>query len=655
MGYLEPILAAVILPFASAVVSHLIAKWRRGGATLAKLICILAAYITLFIISCLIIFCQQPMQKNLFTILTPTGILTIGFYIDYLALVLAFISSMLTLLALVYNISYLSPYNRAYNIGWAFNRSYSFILLFNCAVLGTLFSSNLLQLIIFWEMMSVFSYVLISFRNEDKSSLWAAIKFFVMTHGGSLTLLIAAVIINSHIGNLEIHQIGRFINSNDPIINIIFPLLLFAALPKAALFPLHTWLPDATVAPTPNIIVFHECGVLAGVYIIIRFFLDVFRKHLISSYVLSLPILGNVNLWCHILSIIGAVTLLIGAINGLTETNMKRILAYGTISEVGCIIMATGLTTSYGMSAGLYLLISHAFCFSLLFFCIGAVTYSTGRYDINDVTGLYHFMPKTAVCCVIGALTMSTAPFLSEFVGKFLFFHATINAQATFYTAIAFLGCVLNAAMAMRLLNPLFMQRNRELNFKFEIKDPSAAMLTPMIFLSTILIIFGVVPSIPLNFLVAPAVRDIGLTLDLPHGWIIQTSIGFWDPSVLGVTMVCLSSVLLVLVLRSAKAAAAYRGSPSEETFKPFLCGEDLKMLDNPGGSHFYHALTYVLKIDAANRSLNIDKFYNLLSNSLYDLCQRILRWDIQQSYFGAVASFMAGAVLVILFALLGG
>jgi len=654
----EVAVLAIFMPVTIAVLSHLVAKSPKGGAKLAKAICILASYITLLLVSSLIFAVQYgPIRMQLLTISLPTGIVNVGLYVDYLALVPAFLSSLFTALALTYNVYYLSPYNRAYKVGWEFNRSYSFILLFNGAMLGTLFSSSLLSLIIFWELISVCSYVLISFWNEDQFCLWAAIKCFIMTHVGSMALLLATITIYSITGTLELSEIGQRIPLSDPAISVIFPLLLVAVLPKTVLFPLHTWLPDGTVAPTSATVLFHVCGFQSGIYIIIRFFSDVFRAHVFSAPTMPSTLLfGNVTVWSFIVSLIGAITLIIGAFNGLIENDFKRIVAYSTISQLGYIVMAAGLTTPLGVTASLFHMISHALYCGLLFLCAGAVIYATGKHDINEMGGLYRHMPITAICCLIGILSLSTVPFFSDFASKYLIFNATITAEATLFTIIAFLGCALNAAIAIRLMHSVFMQKAAKSSLNFPIKDPPISMLAPMILVSVALIVFGVAPVVPLGSLVIPAVEQIGFSVNIvTQLGLIETPLGFWNPMAVTISMLTLSTVFACMTLYSRKVAAVYRKSASEEMLKPFLCGEDLNLLDGPHGYHFYHALTNVLRVDRACHASNVDRAYNALSTKFFNFCRKLLCLDIQQNYFAAVLSFIVGAVVIVLVAVLGG
>jgi len=654
----DAIILVTFMPFTVALLSHLIAKLPKGGAKIAKAACIFAAYLSFFLVSTLIpAVHNEPLKTNLFSISLPIGSVNMGLYVDSLSLIPAFLSSLFTALALTYNVYYLSPYNRAYEIGWGFNRSYSFILLFNVAMLGTLFSDNLLSLLIFWELISICSYVLISFRNEDRFSLWAAFKCFIMTHIGSLALLMATIIIYFSAGTLKISELGQTIPLEDPMISIIFPLILIAALPKTVLFPLHTWLPDGTVAPTSTILVFHEGGTLAGVYMFLRFFLDVFRAHMASATLMPLPsIFGNVSVWGFIISLIGAATIIIGALNGLVENDIKRIVAYGSISGLSYTAMAVGLITPLGSIASLFLMVSHALCFGLLFLCVGAMIYATGKHNINEMGGLYQSMPITAFCCLIGIFAWSTVPLLSEFAGKYLLFHAAINAQATLFTAIAFLGCVLNVAVATRLLHSVFMQMMEKPHLKFSIRDPPIFMLAPMILVSVALIVFGVAPMVPLNLLVIPAVEQIGLSIDIiSQVELIKTPLGFWNPPAIAIAIFMLLTIFIITILYSRRVAAVYRRQRSEETFNPFLCGEDLGLLNGPSGYHFYYTLTNILGVEKVCHASNADRAYYKLSEKFYLLCVKISRLDIRQQYFPAVFLFVMGAAILILIAFLAG
>jgi hypothetical protein len=198
------------------------------------------------------------------------------------------------------------------------------------------------------------------------------------------------------------------------------------------------------------------------------------------------------------------------------------------------------------------------------------------------------------------------------------------------------------------------MQKAAKSSLNFPIKDPPISMLAPMILVSVALIVFGVAPVVPLGSLVIPAVEQIGFPVSIvTQLGLIETPLGFWNPMALTIPMLTLSAVFAGMTLYSRKVAAVYRKSASEETLKPFLCGEDLNLLDGPYGYHFYHALTNVLRVDRACHASNVDRAYDALSTRFFSFCSKLRRLDIQQSYFAAVLSFIAGAVVVVLVAIL--
>ncbi|MBS7641632.1 MAG: proton-conducting transporter membrane subunit [Candidatus Bathyarchaeia archaeon] len=651
---------AMLIPSTVALLSYIIARLLKTGVSIAKAVCILASYLSLLLISTLIpVVRYDIIRVSLIPIHLPIGVINIGLYIDCLSLIPALISSLFTALALTYNIHYLSPYNRAYKVGWEFNRSYPFILIFNSAMLAMLFSDNLLTLLIFWELISLCSYILISFWSESDLSISAAMKALIMTHIGGLTLLVASIIIHSVTGTLEIQVVGQRIAVNDPITHIILLLLIITALPKMVLFPLHTWLPDATIAPTSTILVFHEGGSLAGIYIIIRFFSNILHTHT-SSTITSLihPIFGSINLWGFITSLIGSLTLVIGVLNALIESDLKRIVAYTTISGLGYIAIAVGLATPLGIVAALFLMISHAFTSGLLFLCAGAVVYATGRYNINDIEGLYQLMPITTLYCLIGVLSMSTIPLFSDFAGKYLVFNAIIEAKASFFIIIAFLGCILNAAAAVRMFYSVFIRRTAKPPLRLTIRNPTILMILPMTILSTAIMVFGIAPAALLDLLVIPAVKqllgDLSINMTLQQG-VIETTLGFWNPTTTSISIAILLALSISIILYSRKAALAHRAAISEEAVKPFICGEDSGILDNPQAHHFYHVLAEVLRTGSLRSILDIDRAYYSLSTIFFKLTERMRCFDIRQNYFYAILSFTLGALIITVLAVLVG
>ncbi len=651
--------ATILLPILTAVIAHLIAKVPKFGHKLAKAVCISTSYFTLLLIFALINIVGNTGPISRFALAIPLGTISISLYIDYLALIPALLSSLFCALALTYNVDYLSPWNRAYKVSLEFNRSYSFILLFLGAMNGALFSNNLLVLVIFWELISICSYVLITFWKEDPFCLGAGMKCLVMTHIGGITLLLSSVMLYFMVGTLEISEIGQIFSVEEPLFSVIMLFLLIAALPKAVQFPLHTWLPDGTVAPTSATVLFHVCGLQTGIYLIVRFFFHIFHDYVVSVSVFRSPsFFGNVTIWSFIVTFIGAVTIIIAALNGLIESDFKRIVAYCTISQLGYIMMAIGLMTPFGVAAGLSLMLSHTSSFALLFFCAGAVIHQTGRHNINEMGGLYRHMPITATCCTIGVLALSMIPLFGIFASKYLVYHSILNLGSVFFIIIAFLGSVLNIALLMRLLHSVFMGERKHKSIP-PVHDPPFSMTMPMIVLSGILIVLGIFPQLSINLLMAPWIKQLGYPLPIIETLAaVITPLGFWEPLTVGISVLGVSLLLFFVInyfSRMMIAREEIKAERAKEAFEPFLCGEDVTSLDFKGAFHLYYVLSKITRIDSVCRLSDVDRPYKAISKKFFNMCRKVLRLDVQQNYFAAVLSFIAGAVVVVLVAVLWG
>ncbi len=644
----------VIVPVVVAILSHFVARLPVFGPLFAKGICIAASFFTLYSMTSLIMASpSDPIRVQLLEMPTTTGTTPILLYVDYLALLPAFLTSLLGTLAILYNIYYMSPFNKAYNVGWEFNRSYSFILLFIGAMIGTVFSGDLLSLLIFLELISICSYALISFWQKEESSLNAAMKCIVLTHIGSLALLVATIIIFSIGGTLTISDIGQRIPIWHPLLPLVFALLLVAALPKSVQFPLHTWLPDGTIAPTSATVLFHVCGFQSGIYMIARFFNHCFHSNLVYVEEFAFPtFFGFVGGLSFMISLIGATTMIVGVLNGLLESDFKRIIAYSTISGLGFVVIGIGLATPLTVAAGLFLMFAHALCYGLMFLIAGAVLYSTGKHNINDLGGLYRSMPITTVFCTIGCLALAAFPLFADFLGKYLLFQGALESGSVFFLIVSFLGCILNAAVAARILHSVFMGR-LVLDKDSSPRDPRPLMLLPMLLLSSALIIFGILPSIPLNFLVLPAVRQLGYQIRLVEdiNYLI-TSTGFYDPITIALPILGFFFAI-ALISSLVRIHSAKKGSVFEEALQPFLSGEDIVFQKSVHAFHLYPALRQVLKIDDVCHLLNVDRVYYCLSESFSALCSSLLRYDIRQQYLYSVLLFVCGAFVVVLVALL--
>ncbi|MEM2128423.1 MAG: proton-conducting transporter membrane subunit [Halobacteria archaeon] len=655
-------IAAILLPMAVATIAHLAALVPRYGNSAAKALCVLASYATLLLMLALayVIMETGPVAGSVWTIFLPVGKVAFSVYVDGIALIPTILSALFASLAQTFSVKYLSPENRYRYVSSTFNRAYSLMLIFLGSMIGACFLGNMIMILIFWEIASLCSYALVAFWQEDPVCRAAALKTLVITHIGTLGLLMGAITIYPVVETWEIHQWSQRLYIT-PTVPVAMLLLFIGILPKAVQFPLHTWFPDATAAPTPLIAYVDVVGFLMGLYAFPRFFSQIFSTYINASMLLPLQLselFGNISVWNFIISLNGAITLIIAPFFGLLERDGKRLIAYCLISALGSTVMAFGFGTSLGIIAGLLALFPHVFYCGLLFFASGAAIYRVGSTSVDDMGGLHNYMPITAICGVIGVLSLASFPFLGYFNALWLIIHAAIEIKAPIFVVLAIFGSILKTAAILRMLHAIFLGKIRE--YKREIREAPILMLFPMILLSICLFIFGVFPQPLLNSIVLPAVYHLGISVNsLTSLGDITTSSGFWNPILAATSTISYIGILTGAVYASYTSSRSFtirKGQMNKgEAFKPFLCGEDIDLLEHVSSYHLYYALTKVLRIDHICKFLNVDRIYYSLSRNFYKLCANLLPLDIKQQYFPALLSFLIGAIVIIFIVIIMG
>jgi NADH-quinone oxidoreductase subunit L len=308
----------------------------------------------------------------------------IGITLDGLTAIMLIVVTSVSLLVQLYSQEYMrgDP---------GYNRYYAFMSLFTASMLGLVLASNIIQLFVFWELVGLCSYLLIGFWFYKDSARRAATKAFLVTRLGDLGFLIAILIIWTDTGALGIGEIedlavGGAIGST---VLTWFALGLFAgAAGKSAQFPLHVWLPDAMEGPTPVSALIHAATmVAAGVYLVARFF----------------PVFAESEEALTTVAVIGSITAIISSLLGIVATDIKRVMAYSTISQLGYMMMALGVA---GIVAAMFHLFTHAFFKALLFLGAGSVNHATGTFDMRKMGGLYAYMPVTFWTVFIGSMSL---------------------------------------------------------------------------------------------------------------------------------------------------------------------------------------------------------------------------------------------------------
>jgi multicomponent K+:H+ antiporter subunit A len=342
-------------------------------------------------------------------------------YYDHLSAVFALLVTGIGVLVLIY-----SGYYFAGDRGsWRF---FSYLLLFMFAMLGLVLAGNLISLFIFWEITSVVSFLLVAYKTKSEQARKGAFKALLITAGGGVALLLGVLMITFVTGTAEI---GELLSSGDmlrtsSLYPAILALIALASFTKSAQTPFHIWLPGAMSAPTPASAYLHSATMVkAGIYLLARLN----------------PVLGQTEAWFWIFSGIGLITMLTGAYLGLKQNDLKALLAYSTISQLGVMVLLIGQDTSIAFKALVISVIAHALYKSALFLVAGIVDHETGTRDLRRLGGLKSWMPYTTSIAILAALSMAGLPPLFGFLAK-----ETLLATAVHPTLPAIIALIFPAA-----------------------------------------------------------------------------------------------------------------------------------------------------------------------------------------------------------------
>ena len=449
-----------------------------------------------------------------------------------------------------------------------FTEYYGAILLTIGGSAGVLLSDNLLLLLIFWEIVTASLYILIT--TGGKYSNFAATKSFAMIAASDAALLIGILMIWVQSGSFSISAIHLPTDSTPAI--IAFLLLMLAAVTKAGAMPLHTWLPSSGQYAPASVMALLPAAIdkLLGIYLLVL----IVRK----IFVLDSPGLQTV------LAVIGSATIIIAAPIGIAQSNLKRLLAYCAISQVGYMVLGIATLTPVGIAGGLFHMLNHAIYKCCLFLCGGAVEQTAGTAELDKLGGLGRKMPITFAACLIASLSISGIPPFNGFVSKWMVYQGVIqmpSAQADLaarlwpvWLACAMFGSALTLASFVKVLHSVFLSRLPD-NL-IGVREVSKFQTVPMIVLAALCVLFGVLYYIPLDNFIYPA-------LGFQPGTV---AIGTWE-SGLASMLIIAGIVIGLLILAVARIASKARVVPT------WTCGEVLpnEQMIIPG-THFYKTVS---------------------------------------------------------------
>lgn len=395
---------------------------------------------------------------------------------------------------------------------------FAFVQLFMLAMLGIACADNLLVLFVFWELTSLTSYLLIGLDHSSAAARKAALRALLVTGTGGLALLAGILLLGAAGDSYSLavlQERGDMVRSS-PLYVPIFILVVLGAFTKSAQVPFHFWLPDAMAAPTPVSAYLHSATMVkAGVFLLAQL----------------LPVLGGTALWHDVLALFGAITMLMGGIFALGQTDLKRLLAYSTMSVLGTLVMLLGMGTALAIQAAMVFLVVHALYKAPLFMIAGVVDKATGTRNVTQLQGLGKCLPLVAITAVGAAFSMSGIPPFVGFIGKELLYEAEMNASqyALIITALGFIANAINVAVALKVGVSPFQKRAQAIP---QIK-PAARSLSLVIgplLLVVAGIVVGIFPQVLGDGLINAAVRDIVRTpvqveLKLWHGFSLLLAI----------------------------------------------------------------------------------------------------------------------------------
>ncbi|HEX9332405.1 MAG TPA: NADH-quinone oxidoreductase subunit L, partial [Anaerolineales bacterium] len=364
------------------------------------------------------------------------GVLT--FVPDGLAVSLTAIAAVIGSLAVIFSVDYMHGDAQL-------GRYYFLVLFFIGAMTGLVLSGNLLVTFFFWEITALCSYGLISFYNDDPKAVAGGIKALVITQVGGVGLLVGTLIAFANLGSFQISDLlAKASLLPATALSLIAFSFLIAAAAKSAQFPFHTWLPDAMEAPTPVSALIHAATMVnAGIYLLARFY----------------PAFEFVPAWRTSVLLVGVISALIAALSALIATDLKRVLAYSTVSQLGYMVYAIG---AGGVFASQFHLLSHAVFKALLFLAAGSVIHSVGTRDMRRMGALGKKMPFVRNVFIIGALALAGVPILNGFWSKEFILEIGLEHSPIWAYILMLIGAGLTAFYSFRMVWLVFFGRERD-------------------------------------------------------------------------------------------------------------------------------------------------------------------------------------------------
>ncbi|SDY50347.1 multicomponent Na+:H+ antiporter subunit A [Evansella caseinilytica] len=504
----------VLAPFITALIVPFLYKWFRKVHT-GWFVLILPITLFVYLLQYLPVGGERLEPLQLEVPWVPSLGINFTIYLDGLSLLFALLITGIGALVVLYSIYYIANKKDE-----PLNNFYVYLLMFMGAMLGVVLSDNLIVIYVFWELTSLASSLLIAYWFHKEKSRYGAQKSMLITVTGGFSMLagfsLLYVMTNSFSIRVIVDHAGEIVNS--PLFIPAMLLILLGAFTKSAQFPFHIWLPDAMEAPTPVSAYLHSATMVkAGIYLVARL----------------TPVFGGTAQWFWIITAFGLVTLTWGSVSAVRQKDLKAILAYSTISQLGLIMSLLGMGSaalhydiadeykiySIAVMAAVFHLINHATFKGALFMAVGIVDHETGTRDIRKLGGLMSLMPVTFTISLIGLASMAGLPPFNGFLSKEMFFAGVLEISSLeifnvrtlglLLPVIAWLASIFTFVYCAIMLFKTFLGKHQPEKLEKKAHEAPVGMLISPIILVSLVVIIGLFPNILAYTVIEPAMQSI--------------------------------------------------------------------------------------------------------------------------------------------------
>ena len=367
---------------------------------------------------------------------------------------------------------------------------YAMILAMVSGMTGVVFAGDLFTLFVFWELMSISSYVLVSFHREKWEPVEAGFKFLIMGVAGSATALFGMSLLYGMAGTLNFGGLANAFSqtASGPWLWVALLFIIAGFGVKAAIVPLHTWLPDAySAASAPISAILAGVVTEVGIYALARTFFSAF--------------LSIQAQWVPILAVLSVLTMVVGNVSAILQDDLKRLLAYSSIGQIGYMLTGLAVGTQLGLTGTFLQLFNHALMKGTAFLCAGAIAYRLGTGDLKSMDGVGRKMPVTTVILSISMFALIGMPPLNGFISELTLFTASAQANMAWLGISIILNSAISAVYSLRVIRALMQSGNGNGNGAMEkVKEAPLLMLVPICIMGALIVLFGVWPDPLIRF-----------------------------------------------------------------------------------------------------------------------------------------------------------